>query len=257
MTSKLLFHEHTRTELKALAPEALVVFPVGAIEQHGPHLPVATDSFAVEHVTRAAAAQAAAQIPILVAPTLYFGSSHHHLTFGATMSLSAETYYRVLTELLESLVIGGFKRFFIVNGHGGNDEIINLIARDIPLKHPVSVAAACYWNIAWEALIAARAHDNAWLPGHAGVFETSLILSLRPELVLEPRPHRDGDFTPSPRSSYPAYRSEVQGWWQRMDGYTDSPDRGEAERGKRDFDIIIAEVAKALVDFHGKIAAAT
>lgn len=252
MTSKLLFHEHTRTELKALAPDALVVFPVGAIEQHGPHLPVATDSFAVEHVTRAAAAQAAAQIPLVVAPTLYYGSSHHHLPFGATLSLSTETYYRVLTDLIESLVVGGFKRFFIVNGHGGNDELINLIARDIPLKHPVGVAAACYWNIAWEALVAAGAHNNAWLPGHAGVFETSLILALRPELVLEPRPHRDGDFTPNPRSSHTPYRSEPHNWWVNMDGYTDSPDLGEAERGRRALEIIIAEVAKALVEFYRK-----
>ncbi len=102
MTTKLLFHEFTRTELRALAPNALVVLPTGAIEQHGPHLPVGTDFFAVEHVARTAAAEAAAQIPVLVTPTMPFGSSHHHLPFGGTMSLSTETYFRVIFDLAET-----------------------------------------------------------------------------------------------------------------------------------------------------------
>ena len=84
MTTKLLLHEFTRTELAALAPNALLVLPTGAIEQHGPHLPVGTDFFAVEYVARTAAAEAAAQIPVLVTPTMPFGSSHHHLPFGGT-----------------------------------------------------------------------------------------------------------------------------------------------------------------------------
>src|SRR5438034_9863512 len=130
MTTKLLLHEFTRTELAALAPDALLVLPTGAIEQHGPHLPIGTDFFAVEHVTRTAAAEAAAQIPVLVTPTMPFGSSHHHLPFGGTMSLSTETYYRVIYELAESLIVSGFRRMFIVNGHGGNNELIQLVARD-------------------------------------------------------------------------------------------------------------------------------
>src|SRR5690349_8269436 len=179
----LLFEEHTREELRALAPKALLVLPVGAIEQHGPHLPVGTDRFSAEHIARAAAASASRQIPVLVAPTLPFGSSQHHLPFGGTMSLGTETYYRVLTELCESLVSGGFRRIFILNGHGGNNELIQLVARDIALRHPAHLAAAPYWTIAWEALVAEAAHERAGLPGHAGTFETSLIMALRPELV--------------------------------------------------------------------------
>src|SRR5215813_2588841 len=127
MTSRLLLHELTRAELQELAPHALVVLPTGAIEQHGPHLPVGTDFFAVEHVARTAAAEIAAQIPALVTPTMPFGSSHHHLPFGGTMSLSTETYFRAMFDLAESLIISGFRRIFIVNGHGGNDELIQLV----------------------------------------------------------------------------------------------------------------------------------
>src|SRR5438034_8081666 len=93
---RLLFEELTREELCAAAPDTLAILPVGATEQHGPHLPVGTDRFTVEHIARAAAAEAAGRIPVLVAPTLPFGSSHHHLPFGGTLSLGTETYYHVL-----------------------------------------------------------------------------------------------------------------------------------------------------------------
>src|SRR4051812_9435761 len=105
--SPLLLHEMTREQLKALAPVALAVIPIGATEQHGPHLPVGTDFLCAERIARAAAEQAQADIPVLVTPPLPFGSSHHHLPFGGTMSLPTELYYRVLMELGQSLIVGG------------------------------------------------------------------------------------------------------------------------------------------------------
>ncbi len=250
MTTKLLFHEFTRTELRALAPNALVVLPTGAIEQHGPHLPVGTDFFAVEHVARTAAAEAAAQIPVLVTPTMPFGSSHHHLPFGGTMSLSTETYFRVIFDLAEALIVSGFRRIFIVNGHGGNNELIQLVARDLALKHPAHLAAASYWTTAWDALVAEDAHGPGHLPGHAGAFETSLVMALRPELVQEPRPQRPEASGGDPHENYQSYRSELHGWWQRTDGFTDSPDRGDAERGKRYLAAASQALAQALLEFY-------
>lgn len=246
----LLFEEHTRAELRDLAPEALVVLPVGAIEQHGPHLPVGTDRFAAEHIARAAAERAGQQIPVLVAPALPFGSSQHHLPFGGTMSLGTETYYRVLKDLCESLITCGFRRIFIVNGHGGNNELIQLVARDLALAHAAHLAAASYWTIAWDALIAEQAHVRAGLPGHAGTFESSLMMALRPELVREPRPHHDDPADSDARSFSAPYRAELHGAWQRMNGYTDSPDQADAERGQRYLEAIIQATAQALVEFY-------
>ena len=91
-----LFTEMNREQLKDEAGGALAILPIGATEQHGPHLPTGTDFFTVEAVAREAAQQMPEEIPVIVAPTLPFGSSHHHFIFGATMSLSTETYYRVL-----------------------------------------------------------------------------------------------------------------------------------------------------------------
>ena len=245
----LLFDEHTREELRALAPSTLLVLPVGATEQHGPHLPVATDRLAVEHIARAAAQEAATQIPVLVAPTLPFGSSHHHIPFGGTLSLGTETYYRVLVDLAESLIASGFRRIFILNGHGGNSELIQLAARDVALKHPAHLAAAPYWTIAWDALVEEQAHIAAGLPGHAGTFESSLVMALRPELVREPRPHRDNPADTEPRRHSP-YRAELHGSWQSIEGFSDSPDQANAERGQRYLAAAIHAVAEALIEFY-------
>jgi creatinine amidohydrolase len=245
-----LLEELTREQARALAPEALVILPVGAVEQHGPHLPIGTDYFAVEHIARAAADALAGRVPALVAPALPFGSSHHHLPFGGTLSLSTETYYRALRDLAESLIAGGFRRIFILNGHGGNSELIQLVARDLALQHPVHLAAASYWSIAWDALVAVQAHIGAGLPGHAGTFETSLMLALRPALVREPRPHRDSPQGSDPRGANAPYRAELHGAWQRIDGYTDSPDQADAERGAVYLAAIVREVARAFEEFY-------
>ncbi len=244
----LLLEELTRVEARAQAAETLLILPVGATEQHGPHLPVGVDTYAVTHIARAAAKELSDHTPVLVAPTLPFGSSHHHLPFGGTMSLSTETYYRVLMDLVESLIVSGFRRIFVLNGHGGNNELIQLAVRDLALKHPVQLAAASYWTIAWNALVAAEAHLHGGLPGHSGIFETSLMLALRPELVHEPRPHRDAPGGTDPQGLMP-YRAEVHGSWQRIDGYTDSPDQGNAELGERYLTVIVQAVSQALTEF--------
>jgi creatinine amidohydrolase len=248
---RLLLEELTRDEARTAAPDTLIVVPVGATEQHGPHLPVGVDAFAVTHIARASAMEAASQIPVLVAPTLPFGSSHHHLPFGGTMSLSTETYYRVLVDLFESLIGGGFRRIFVINGHGGNNELIQLAARDLALKHAAHVAAASYWTIAWDVLCAVQGAPVAELPGHSGEFETSVMLALRPDLVREPRPHR-ADLPPFDVRRQTRYRAELHGSWQNIDGFTDSPDLARAEHGERYLQTIIGEVSQAFVEFYGR-----
>jgi creatinine amidohydrolase len=244
----ILFNEYTRDEIHAMAPNALVLLPVGATEQHGPHLPVGTDSFAVEHIAREAAAAVADRVPVVVTPTLPFGSSHHHLAFSGTLSFSTETYYLVVKDLVESLLIDGFRRVFVLNGHGGNNELIQLAVRDLALVREADLAAASYWTIAGDALRQAGANSNGRYPGHAGDFETSVVMALRPELIREPRPHRD-DVSAWTTAPAPNYRLERHGSWQAMNGYTDSPDRGEAERGALYLQTVVTSVAEALTEF--------
>jgi creatinine amidohydrolase len=204
----------------------------------------------VEYLARAAASEAAKSISVVVAPTLPFGSSHHHLPFGGTLSLSTETYYRVVSELCESLIVGGFRSIFVLNGHGGNHELVQLAVRDLALKHPCRLATASYWNVAWDALVEAGAHKRGNLPGHAGRFETSQILALRPELVHEPRPHRASVRDSDPRSFHGPYRAESHGSWQQIDGYSDSPDLGTAADGQHYLSEAVRSIANALIEFH-------
>jgi creatinine amidohydrolase len=245
-----LFAEMNREQLRAAAPQALVVLPIGATEQHGPHLPTGTDLFTVESVAREAGAQVGEDIPVIVTPTLPFGSSHHHFIFGGTLSLSTETYFKVLCELLESLVTDGFKRMFLVNGHGGNHELAQLAARDIALRHPVNVAAASYWTAAWDDLIAVDAHRGRRLPGHAGDFESSIMLSLRPDVTPKERPHRDGVFETDPAGFHTPYRAERHGAWREINGFTDSPDLATADKGRLFRGAIVQGLARALTEFY-------
>jgi creatinine amidohydrolase len=241
------FAEMNREQLREAAAEnPLVVLPIGATEQHGPHLPTGTDFFTIEAVAMESARIASAETPVIVTPALPFGSSHHHFVFGATLSLSTETYYRVLRELIESLVKDGFRSIFVLNGHGGNHELAELAARDAALQNEANVAAGSYWAIAWDALVAAGEHRGRRLPGHAGDFETSMMMAVRPDLRPGPLPHRDHVGDSSPVRVAP-FRAEVHGFWKSIDGYTDSPDQASPETGKRLFEIVTAQVAQAFV----------
>ena len=248
-TTRVVFAEMTRVESRSIAADGLLVLPVGATEQHGPHLPVGTDSMGAQHVARAAAAKLAASFPIAVAPTLSYGSSPHHIPFGATMSLHADTFLRVLMDLGSSLAAGGFKRLFIVNGHGGNHELIAVAARDLALEVGIEVGACSWWSLAGEELVAAGALDIGRVPGHAGAFESSLVLALDETLVREPRPHRDEDPTARAGTIDAKVRVERPGSWQAIDGFTDSPDAGRSDLGREFFDVAIEKLAATMAEF--------
>jgi creatinine amidohydrolase len=246
----ILFNELTRDDLREIARNGLAVLPVGATEQHGPHLPAGTDALVVEHLARCAAGLVAGEISLTVCPTLPFGSSHHHLAFGGTLSLGTETYLAVLRDLVESLIADGFHRVLIVNGHGGNHEIMQLVVRDLALKHQVSLGAVSYWQPAQLKLNELYGDaPGPPPPGHAGAFETSLILALRPELVRTNLPHRD----PSEIADLPArasgWRLERNQFWLAIDGYTDSPDRADADLGRLYLQAAAETLAQVMTEF--------
>jgi creatinine amidohydrolase len=248
-TGLRLFDELTRDACRAAAHEAVLVWPVASTEQHGPHLPTGTDAMHAEWVAHEAARLVDGQVPLVVAPTLRFGSSAHHVPFGGTISLSTDTFYRVVYEGIESFLAGGWHRLFIVNGHGGNHEIIQLVARDAALRYDVHLAAGSWWAIARDALRDAGAADAGRFPGHAGRFETSLVMAMRPDLVVPPLPHRDEPGPIGPPAVGGELRVEHHGWWQAIDGYGDSPDLADAELGGRWLAVGAQEVAKALAHF--------
>lgn len=243
-----LFAELNREDLRRAAPDSLVVLPLGATEQHGPHLATGTDYFTVEAIAREASL--IAEVPTIVTPALPFGSSDHHLVFGGTLSLSTATYYAVLKELLLSLVRDGFRQVFLLNGHGGNHELAQLAVRDVALEHPLKAAAGSYWTIAWDALVEVGAHRERRLPGHAGDFETSMMMGLRPDLVPNVLPHREPSGDSDPRGFSAPWRNERHGSWKEINGFTDSPDQATAAKGTLFRKVVVAEVARAFEEFY-------
>lgn len=251
----LHLQELTRGEIKEWASETTVVLPVAAVEQHGPHLPVVVDSLLAENISIAAAAQASREIPVLVCPVLTYGASDHHLIYPGTMSLSSATLIQVLRELTDSLVNSGFRRIYLLNSHGGNEECIRLAARELALRHPVVAGAASYWTIAWDRIVQeGRATSLGVVPGHAGGFETSLVLALRPELVradlLPLSDHHPLPAMPKDPASGPLI--QLHGSWAAIDGYSDDAGRATAEAGNLLFEVITQSVAAELVRFHSQ-----
>jgi creatinine amidohydrolase len=239
--------ELTREEIRVRAPGCLLVVPTAATEQHGPHLPVGTDWMVVEEVAARGAERAARRgARVLLAPVLAYGSSHHHLPYPGTLSLTARTFLDAVEDLARSAVRWRVGTVLFVNGHGGNDSLVAQAVRDLTLEPDLTIAAVSYWVLAWERLQADQAVRalNSPVPGHAGGFETSVMLHLRPELV-------DAGRIPAPRSAPVRSAPEgagplVQrsGWMQAIDGFSDASPAASAEVGGR----ILALAAEALGD---------
>ena len=251
MTKRTLLNEMTRDEIREIAPTATLVIPTAATEQHGPHLPVVTDCIIGGALAARSAEIAAAEIPIVVGPVVPFGNSHHHLIYTA-LSLRTETYVTVLKDLLDCALQSGFRRIFFFNSHGGNDECIRIAARDLVLKNEASVGACSYWTATAAVAAEAGVRDVGFFPGHAGGFETAMMMALAPELVRTgklPR-HENHPVQLSNAGITNGWLMVKSGEWQRIDGYSDTPVRATPEAGKRLFYAIAAGMARVLVTFH-------
>jgi creatinine amidohydrolase len=157
----------------------IVLIPVGAHEQHGPALPVATDTFSAQVVC--ALVGTLMRPRVAIAPAIPWGVSWAHMDRSGTISLRPETLIALVTDIVGSLTQHGFKKYMLVNGHGGNNAALRLAAehcRTLPGK-PLVVPVYAYNLIA----AAAREYLDESAPGHGGGDEASIMLSIRPDLV--------------------------------------------------------------------------
>src|SRR5580700_10194809 len=160
--------------------DALVIVPVGSIEQHGPHLPVEVDSMLGETVALRTAKNLAPGGPVVVLPMLWTGLSEHHMSFGGTITLDVATFTAVIEGICTSIVRHGFRRIALLNGHGGNDNALRVCADELAPKLGVPIVQLTYWHAAAEP-IAALLETQTSLR-HACEAETSMMMALRPNL---------------------------------------------------------------------------
>jgi creatinine amidohydrolase len=173
--------EMNSRQINAYERNVICVLPIGAIEQHGPHLPVATDTLIAEAI--GSELDAACDGALLVMPTINLTLSQHHLAFAGTLTVDHETFRATLMQVLGSASTHGFRRFFVLNAHGGNiaqgAATIEALATTLPL---CEIVFATWFRAAANEL---RPLVEGEYPavGHACEFETSLIMAIRPDLV--------------------------------------------------------------------------
>lgn len=216
-------------EVAALSKDTPVIIPVAALEQHGRHMPVFTDSMLTNELTRRLEERLSKEV--LIAPLMWFGNSHHHMDFPGTLSAEPRLYIDLLNNLLENFLAHGFKRLLILNGHGGNDVPGKQAVFETRQRHrarkDLLLLFATYWNLGAEPWLADASIQQRQM-GHACEWETSMILRLTPELV--------GDLsTVEPVAFGNAFEPASRGWTmpdRSEPGHVGDPRYATAEKGE-------------------------
>src|ERR1700722_4091878 len=160
--------------------KTLLILPTAAIEQHGHHLPLATDTLINYLLLGRAIEKLPADLPVYALPPVHYGKSNEHLGFPGTLSVSASTFMAVLRDLGASVARSGFRKLVLYNTHGGNSSLIDVMARDLRAEFNLrTFALHGSGGISFEGL---SAQERAY-GFHAGEVETSFLLAAVPELV--------------------------------------------------------------------------
>lgn len=170
--------------VQTLNKDIPIVFPVAALEQHGHHLPLFTDSLLLGEIIRRASPRVDDRV--LFAPLMWLGNSDHHLDFPGTLSAPPRTYIDLLAGLAENFVQHGFRRLVFLNGHGGNDVPGKQALFEVRQRHrqrsDLLLLFATYWHLASPPMEPGRELHQAQM-GHACEWETSMMLRIAPRLV--------------------------------------------------------------------------
>lgn len=248
----MLFANLNYPSIRALIEDVVVVLPLGAIEQHGPHMAVSTDTDIVTHLARAA--EAALPERVLLCPALPFGSSHHHLSFGGTISINPALYTQVIVDMVGSLLKNGFRRIVLLNGHGGNiipvKQALAVLSKDFDQTNPANIALVTYWELGGKPFAGEAPMESPAL-SHACEYETSMMLHLFPEKVWmkkaerAQRPASNGYIPWEDDEPYRGVTLFKQTAHISSNGSSGEPQKATAEKGAH----LVGKATEALVAF--------
>ena len=174
--------EYTSEEFATLDKNRLIaVLPVGAIEQHGPHLPLGVDTCIVDGLIDHLIKHLPQDLPVVFLPTQPVGKSDEHLRFPGTLTLSDETLSRVWTEIGASVAHAGVRKIILLNSHGGQISTMEIVTRELRIAHNMLAFCVNWFGFGMPA--GTYTDDELSIGIHAGDMETSVMLALRPDLV--------------------------------------------------------------------------
>jgi creatinine amidohydrolase len=224
---------------RAIEMQKVVLLPTGSTEQHGPHLPLDTDAFLVETVCLEAGRRAPEKMLIL--PPVSYGLNLHHIDFPGTIHIEPEVFIAFCLNITKSVAYHGFKKILIVNGHGSNGPLVDLVARKTVLETDSLCAAVSYFSLVAEAFEGIR---ETPVIAHADELETSLYLYLAPERVRMEEAVKGDDvrgtyLSSDSTSDYPVRFNDYWGRWTRT-GVHGDPTAATPEKGRVIFEAAVS-----------------
>jgi creatinine amidohydrolase len=223
-----------KAELEAGRDTVVIAF--GATEQHGPHLPLATDALLGDHLARVVAER----LDAFVAPTVRVGCSEHHLAFPGTLSVSEDTFHQLVGDLVRSLARGGFRRVVLLPTHGGNFRPLAAALEKLGPVEGTEVRAVT--DLGALFAVAQTGQEEYGVPVgegglHAGEWETSMLMVIHPDLVHPDRgePGYTGDMEQAVGAIFGEGVHSVA-----PNGVIGDPTQASAEHGDRYWDVVTA-----------------
>lgn len=251
---RVLWSELRSRELKQLAAQnAVVLVPVGAMEQHGPHLPVGVDALIVNEISRQVCEAVHDKMAAIYLPAVWMGYSPHHIDFAGTVTLETETFLQLIRDVCRSIWCQGFRRIILLNGHGKNRDLLGVAVAELKHRPGISVVHFNYWNLVMNYLKEWRVSNVGGI-NHAGEMETALMLHLYQDLVHMADAKQQPIASTSPYLSRDlmvsgAVRLERKVAELSTSGTVGDPTVATSDRGKDLFQRIVAAISRFLIEF--------
>ncbi len=250
--TEVFWNRMTAEEIGArAAADAIVLLPVASTEQHGPHLGTGVDTFLVTEGCRRIAALVAAKRPIVVAPTVWMGLAEHHMAYGGSFTLGADTYHALLRDLCRSILRAGFRKILIVNGHGGNIAALSTLVTDLTQELSAPIAVTTLYSIATEQGAYKGVLEDQDGVQHACEAETSMMLAVAPDCVRRDRMAEAYNGKGVDRARRLGTTPPIQIWRSHKQisscGVLGDARKASPEKGERLLDIAAEGLAAALI----------
>jgi len=238
--NKVWFAELTMKEVKEAAEvNKVIILPIGSVEEHGPHLPLCTDSVQPEFI----AFEAAKKTGSLVAPHLAYGICNATRAFPGTISISFQALYRIVRDIIEEFIRNGFKRLLIISGHADNEQMaaLRLAAHNVIWRHKeenergeIRIMVCADYDFAYQ--LRGKYFDEE--DGHGGTIETSRVMAIRPDLL---KGGGKKNFSRPPRFEILANPKQFI-----PEGIIGDPKAASVEKGQFINDYILKEIIKLI-----------